>query len=260
MPRKTVIGNWKMNLMREQALAWAEQVEAVPVAESVQIGVAPSFTLLPIVAWRLSKSTVRVGGQDVFWESSGAFTGCVSAPMLRDAGSSFCIVGHSETRGRFGKAEVPQSAIPYFAETNETIHLKVRAALAAGLEVVLCVGETLSEREAGSTEAVIQQQLAGALHGISREVLARVTLAYEPVWAIGTGQSCDPSEANRVAEFIRKTAPDDCGPVLYGGSVKPSNAFDLFSQAHIDGGLVGGASLDASEFLQIVRSAEQAAR
>jgi triosephosphate isomerase len=182
--------------------------------------------------------------------------------MLADAGCSFCIVGHSETRGRFGKLEIPESTLGYFSETDETVNLKIKALLYQSVRPILCVGETLAEREAGETDSVIYQQVKGALAGIEAAEFYTGVVAYEPVWAIGTGKTCDSAEANRVCGVVRKAVAEildadvaESVQILYGGSVKSGNAAELFSQSDIDGGLVGGASLDAEEFSKIVRSA-----
>ena len=194
--------------------------------------------------------------QDVFWLDSGAFTGQVSASMLADAGVRMCLVGHSETRGRFGKLDVPESTLGYFAETDETVNLKIKALLKHRVTPILCVGETLEEREAERTDAVIQAQIRGALAGVSE--FANGVVAYEPVWAIGTGKTCDAAEASRVCGVVRAAVREMLGGqadsvrVLYGGSVKAANAKELFGMADIDGGLVGGASLQAEEFCRIV--------
>jgi triosephosphate isomerase (TIM) len=228
----------------------------------VDVVVCPPYLSIYKVREILRNSHIKLGAQDVFWLETGAFTGKVSAPMLYDAGVSFCIVGHSETRGRFGKLEVPESTVGYFAETDETVNLKIKALLYQSIVPILCVGETDAERNAGRTDEVIRTQLAGALDGLVPEELYGFVVAYEPVWAIGTGNTCDAKEAERVCGMIRSVLADIGDPeiadqvrVLYGGSVKPSNSKELFSQPNIDGGLVGGASLDPGDFCQIVMSA-----
>jgi triosephosphate isomerase (TIM) len=237
-------------------------IRIVAVRSDVDIVVCPPYLSLYKARELLRNSHVKVGAQDVFWQESGAFTGKVSAPMLYDAGVSFCIVGHSETRGRFGKVEVPESTLGFFSETDETVNLKIKALLYHSIVPILCVGETEAERNAGRTDEVIASQLKGALDGLVPEELYGFVVAYEPVWAIGTGNTCDAAEAERVCAMIRSEvgATTDAEiadqiRVLYGGSVKASNAKELFSQPNIDGGLVGGASLDPQEFCQIVKSA-----
>jgi triosephosphate isomerase len=181
--------------------------------------------------------------------------------MLKDAGVTYCLVGHSEKRGRFGKLEVPESTLSYFAETDETVNLKIGALLYCSITPILCIGETLQEREEGRTDEVIKTQLLAALKGYEDAELMDIVVAYEPVWAIGTGKTCDTPEAQRVCAMIRGVLRAICPElgervrVLYGGSVKASNAKELFAQEDIDGGLVGGASLEANEFREIILSA-----
>ncbi|MBL8047853.1 MAG: triose-phosphate isomerase [Chthonomonas sp.] len=247
--RPLIAGNWKMNLNAAQARALVGEIGA---ASSVHcdVLVCPSYTLIGSVVGQ----GVAVGAQDIFWMPSGAFTSRVSASMLVDAGCEYVIIGHSETRGRFGKLEVASRTVGYFAETDETCNLKMRAAIAAGIKPILCVGETLEEREQGRTDAVIAEQLRVGLDGVD---MATVIIAYEPVWAIGTGQTCDTPEAERVCAMVRAElgSAGEHVRVLYGGSMKASNAPELLCQPNIDGGLVGGASLVADEFLAIVAAA-----
>jgi len=263
MRKKLVVGNWKMNMTRSEASAAIESLLLLiePTTE-VELAICPTYLTIETVAQQFRRSRFHVGAQDVFWMPSGAFTGSVSAVMLKDMGCHFCIVGHSETRGRFGKLEIPESTVSYFAETDETVNLKIKALLFQSIHPILCVGETLAEREAGRTDEVIQAQLKGALQGIEGAEFRDGVVAYEPVWAIGTGKTCDSAEASRVCSMIRKALTDildeDAAQairILYGGSVKSGNAEELFSQPDIDGGLVGGASLVAEEFSKIVRSA-----
>lgn len=263
MRTKLVVGNWKMNLSPASATALVDtflgQIEA---RTDVDVAVCPSFTLLSRIKDVVRNTPVKVGAQDVFWEEKGAFTGQVSAQMLYDLCVDYCIVGHSEKRGRFGKLEVPESTLSYFAESDETINLKIKSLLFHSINPILCVGETLQEREAGETDSVIRSQLEGALQGIEPVQLYFFSVAYEPVWAIGTGQTCAADEAGRVCSMIRSVLGELLGKevaeeirILYGGSVKGANSAELFAQPSIDGGLVGGASLDANEFAQIVKSA-----
>jgi len=247
--KKFVAGNWKMHTTlaegRELARAIRAEVENV---EGVRIAVIPPFTSVAAVAEVLRGSRIEVGGQDLHWEEKGAFTGEVSAPMLRDAGATVVLVGHSERR-------------QYFGETDESANRKVRAALAAGLSPVLCVGETLDERDAGRTLDVVGRQVRGGLAGLSSAELARVCIAYEPVWAIGTGRTATPEQAQEVHAAVRAILRELGGdvteaiPILYGGSVKPDNAPALLALSDVDGALVGGASLEASSFSAIVRAA-----
>ena len=263
MRTKLVAGNWKMNFTRVEAAAAVEGlVKAVDYRPSVEVLICPPYLALQTVAAAVSGRAIAVGAQDVFWATSGAFTGKVSASMLSDLGINYCIVGHSETRGRFGKLETPASTVPYFAETDETVNLKIKSLIYCSLTPILCVGEIESERVAGKTDTVIEGQLRGALSGLVPEELASLVVAYEPVWAIGTGKSCDAPEAGRVCRQIRGHLADILGSevaedvrILYGGSVKSSNSDEIFKTDGIDGGLVGGASLDPQEFARIVLSA-----
>jgi triosephosphate isomerase len=256
MRKKIVIGNWKMNKSRAEALDTAREFRAAAAGEEVEFGIcAPYIYLGDLVREILD---LNIGAQDVFWKDSGAFTGFISAKMLKDLGVKYAIIGHSERRGRFGKLEVPETTLGSFAETDETVNLKLKACIAEGIVPIVCVGETLSEREAGNTDSVIAKQIEGALAGISETDLSTLVVAYEPVWAIGTGKVCDAAEANRVCGMIRGCLPvsiRDAVRIQYGGSVNPGNAQELFSQSDIDGGLVGGASLKAEDFAQVVKAA-----
>lgn len=252
-----------MNLTTHEAAAVVETfIRNVSARSDVDVVLCPSYLSIATVRRLVRDTHIKVGAQDVFWAESGAFTGQVSPGMLADCGASFCIVGHSETRGRFGKLEVPESTLEYFAESDETVNLKIKALLFQSINPILCVGETIGEREQGITDAVIQGQLDAALDGIDAAELFFFVVAYEPVWAIGTGQVCGSEEAERVCAMIRNHLASRLGGdvaeevrILYGGSVKSSNSKELFSQPNIDGGLVGGASLDPTEFSAIVRSA-----
>jgi triosephosphate isomerase len=259
MRKKLVVGNWKLNLSQAQSVSLVEGVvQRTAVQDSVEVAVCPTFLSISKVREVTKKSRVEVGAQDAFWVDSGAFTGQVSASLLADAGVKYVIVGHSETRGRFGKLDIPEDTVGYFAESNRTINLKIKALLYHSLWPILCVGETLSEREAGETDLVIGRQLREALDQVDGSEFFSGVVAYEPVWAIGTGKVCDGEEASRVCGVIRDTLREVCGDaadsirVLYGGSVKSTNAQDLFRRPDIDGGLVGGASLDPDEFARIV--------
>ncbi|CAN5655642.1 triose-phosphate isomerase [soil metagenome] len=259
MRRRIVAGNWKSHMTRAEAAAWAEVFLPRVEDATAELIVCPPFTALASVADRLKGTNVDVAGQDVFWMPKGAFTGSISVGMLSEAGAKWALVGHSETRGRFGKLEVPESTTGYFGETDETVNLKIKALLGGGLKPILCVGETLAEREAGETDSTIQSQLQGALAGISD--FQGGVMAYEPVWAIGTGKTCDAEEANRVCGVVRSALTEILGEeqasetrVLYGGSVKASNASEIFSGTEVDGGLVGGASLLPEEFVAIANA------
>jgi len=261
MRRPLIAGNWKMHLTPSEGAALATQLrQRIGMRSDVEILLCPAFVALQAVAEAIRGSELKLGAQNVFWRDSGAFTGQVSPPMLVAVGCEYVILGHSETRGRFGVADpdLDASLLPYFSETEATLNRKLRAVLPHGLKPILCVGETLAEREAGQTEQVIRAQLEGALAGLTSDELYELVIAYEPVWAISTGQVCDADEANRVCGFIRQTlrAMYDAEMaefvrILYGGSVKASNAHALLHQPEIDGALVGGASLSAEEFEQI---------
>ena len=211
----------------------------------VEAVVAPSFTALWAVHDALKGSRVGVASQDVYWEDQGAFTGEVSAPQLKDAGCTYVIVGHSERR-------------QLFAETNEQVRRKVGAVLSHRLTPILCVGETLEQRERGETETIVLGQVRAALEGLSTDAIAKTVIAYEPVWAIGTGKNAKPEDAQAVHAAIRGALDPEVGArtrILYGGSVKPENAIELLGQADIDGALVGGASLKPDSFLAIFDAA-----
>jgi triosephosphate isomerase len=246
----------------ESAAAVETFLKHVNARNDVDVVVCPPYLSIGRVRELLKNTHVKVGAQNVFWKDCGAFTGNVSAPMLNDCGVSYCIVGHSETRGRFGKLEVPEASLGYFSETDHTVNLKIRSLLFHSINPILCVGETAAEREAGKTDEIIRQQLAAGLEGIDPTELYFFSVAYEPVWAIGTGNTCDSEEANRVCGHVREVLCElldkDVAEeirVLYGGSVKAANAGEIFRQSNIDGGLVGGASLDPMEFSRIVMSA-----
>lgn len=251
-----------MNKTRAEAQAFVETLVPMVHVEGVDVGLCPPFLAIDSVHRLLRNTPFRLGAQNVFWKESGAFTGQISPGMLAEAGCGLCIVGHSETRGRFGKLEIEESTVSFFAETDETVNLKIKALLFHSLVPVLCVGETISERESGKTDEVIESQLRGALAGIEGSEFGSGVVAYEPVWAIGTGLTCDSREAERVCGRIRAVLGSLFGAevaesvrILYGGSVKPSNARELFSNPNIDGGLVGGACLIPKDFADIIRAA-----
>jgi triosephosphate isomerase len=244
-----VVGNWKLNNSISEALALVTELKnQLGSVRDVEIGVAPVFTAITSVAKRLEGTHIQVAGQNVFWEERGAFTGEVSPSLLADAGCSHVIVGHSERR-------------QYFGETDEGVGRKARAALDGGLSVILCVGETEEERDGGHTEARVGTQLGGALAHLANHDLPRVVVAYEPVWAIGTGRTATPAQAQEVHAFIRGRLREQFGEaadsirIQYGGSVKPANADSLLREPDIDGALVGGASLKADDFVAIVKAA-----
>jgi triosephosphate isomerase len=247
--RKPLIaGNWKMYKTGPQAAEVASRLKSlVGDIMDVEVMVAPPFTALGTVAGILKGSVIRIGGQDLFWEAEGAYTGEISAPMLKGAGCTHVIIGHSERR-------------QYFGETNATVNRKIRAALLEGLIPVLCIGESEAERDSGQTFSVVQKQLEKGLEGFSSDDVQKMTIAYEPVWAIGTGKTATADQAQEVHEFIRGQMETAYGNsvakavrILYGGSVKPENIGELMAMPDIDGALVGGASLDADSFAGIVR-------
>jgi len=247
-----VAGNWKMNLGLREAAALARRVaEARAELDGATTVIVPPLTALAAVAAAIEGSPIGLGAQDLFWEKQGAFTGQVSGPLLKDAGCGYVLVGHSERR-------------QYFGETDETVNKKVRAALEAGLTPIVCVGEVLEDRDAGRTLARIDEQLARGLAGFSPEEIGRLVTAYEPVWAIGTGRTATPAQAEEVHAHIRERFRQKYGngtagcAIIYGGSVKPANSYPLFREQDIDGFLVGGASLDAVGFVDIVREALRA--
>ncbi|HEY8369404.1 MAG TPA: triose-phosphate isomerase [Thermodesulfobacteriota bacterium] len=247
--RPLLAGNWKLHGRLAEAAALAGAVrDAVAGTSGRDVVLCPPFTAVAEVARVLAGSPIAVGGQDCFWEPKGAFTGEVSAEMLKDAGASFVIVGHSERR-------------QYFGETDETVARKVAAARRAGLVPILCVGERLEEREAGRTLEVVSRQVTAGLAGVSPAdaEAGRLVVAYEPVWAIGTGRTATPAQAQEVHAAIRRLLAERFGAaaasavrIQYGGSVKPDNIDALMAEPDIDGALVGGASLDAAGFARIV--------
>lgn len=251
MRKKIIAGNWKMYKTPSEAarLVQALKVKVVNIRQTEMV-VCPPFVSLAAVRDGLASSNVKLGAQNIFWENEGAFTGEISAPMLIDAGCQYVIIGHSERR-------------QYFHETNVSVNRRLKAALASGLEVIFCVGETLQQRDGGTTFQVIGTQLLEGLQDIPSESMQHVVVAYEPVWAIGTGRNASPEQAQEAHRFIRDKIADsysrpvaDHLRILYGGSVKPANADELLRQPDVDGALVGGASLDAASFAEIIKSAE----
>jgi triosephosphate isomerase len=267
MPRKPFIaGNWKMNLTGDEGVALVKELKKlVHDVRDVDIAVCPSFVLLGKLGWVIEKSNVTLGAQDTFWKESGAWTRQIAPSMLVDVGCEWVIVGHSETRGRFGTVDAElQSVLSYFGECDATVNMKAKAAFAAGLTPIIACGELLVEREAGKTDQVIAEQMKVDLAGFTHEQAMKMVIAYEPVWAIGTGQVCDAREANRVCGVIRSIVSEIYGEdaaaavrIQYGGSVKPDNAAELLHRKNIDGALVGGASLVASDFAAIVKAASR---
>jgi len=265
MPRTPFIaGNWKMNKTISEGVALVEELkEMLGDVKGMDIAVCPTFVSLAKVGKKTRDSNITLGAQCCFWKGSGAWTSQIAPSMLTDVGCTWVIVGHSETRGRFGTVDDELGKVlSYFGEGDQTVNLKAKAAFAAGLTPIIACGELLSEREAGKTDEVIAGQMKTDLAGFTKEQAAKMVIAYEPVWAIGTGQVCDSDEADRVCGVIRRIVADMYGQdiadgvrIQYGGSVKADNAHELLHKPEIDGALVGGASLKASDFAAIVKAA-----
>ncbi|MFA6101187.1 MAG: triose-phosphate isomerase [Victivallaceae bacterium] len=250
MARKVIIaGNWKMNKTASEAKALVEELKAkVKDISSVDIVVCPPFTSIDAAVKAAAGSNIKVGAQNIHWADNGAFTGEISASMLKEAGVEYAIIGHSERR-------------QYFGETDATVNKRLKAALAAGLKPIVCIGELLDEREGGHTQKVLFTQLEGGLADITEEQMGGIIIAYEPVWAIGTGKTATPEMAEETHCYIRQQLGDmfdqeTAGKVRiqYGGSMKADNAASLVAQKNIDGGLIGGASLKADSFADLIRN------
>lgn len=247
--RKTVIaGNWKMHKNWDEAMKFAVELrqQLNNKDQAVEVVICPPFTYIEPLANTFAKTDIQVGAQNVYWEEKGAFTGEISPAMLKDVGCQYVIIGHSERR-------------QYFGETDDTVNLKVKASLNAGLTPIVCVGESLAQREQGEMENLISQQLKLGLAGLAEEQVSKIVVAYEPIWAIGTGKTATAEQAEEVCAFIRQQlgqlfSENAANQVViqYGGSVKPENIAELMSQPNIDGALVGGASLEPSSFTAIV--------
>ncbi len=250
MRKKIIAANWKMNMTQSESEAFVTTfLREIGDLDEVEIVILPPFTAIAKVSELLTQTQdVKVGAQNMHWERSGAFTGEISPEMLRELFVRYVVLGHSERRAMFG-------------ETDEIVNRKVRAAHEAVLRPILCIGETLAQRESGEVEKVLSAQLRGSLAGVEAKELQETVIAYEPVWAIGTGKTATNGQAQEAHAFIRQTLREmsdettaDRVRIQYGGSVKPDNARDLLSQPDIDGALVGGASLDPRSFAQIVRA------
>jgi triosephosphate isomerase len=243
-----IAGNWKMHKTAGEARQLARAINAgVADVKNCLVVLAPPFTALGAVAEEIRDSSMILAAQTVHWEPKGAFTGEISIPMLEEVGCGMVIIGHSERR-------------QYYGETDQTVNRRIHAVLKSSLQAIVCIGETLSEREAGQVHSVISRQLEGGLNGLTHQTLLRIILAYEPVWAIGTGRTASPETAQEVHVAIRDWLSQQFGSetaqqvrILYGGSVKPDNIADLMRKPDIDGALVGGACLEADSFLRIVR-------
>jgi triosephosphate isomerase (TIM) len=245
--RRVIAGNWKMYKTQTETHAFfAAFKPLVAGVNDCDIVIAPPFTDLPTAVESTKGTPIGISAQDVFWEKEGAFTGQISTGMLVEAGCRYSIVGHSERR-------------QFFGDTNETVYKKAKAALAAGLAPIVCIGEMLADREAGRMEKVIETQFEGSVGALTGEEFSRILIAYEPVWAIGTGRTATPEIAAAVHRFVRQCAAKFSARhaselrILYGGSVKPDNIQGLMAQEELDGVLVGGASLDAKSFASLVR-------
>jgi len=246
--RRVIAGNWKMYKNQEETRAFfAAFLPLVAGVKDCDIVVAPPFTNIPAAVEATKGTQIGISAQDVYWEKEGAYTGQVSTGMLVEAGCRYAIIGHSERR-------------QFFGETNETVFKKTKAALAAGLTPIVCIGEMLADREAGRTEQVCQSQFQGSVGALTPEEFSRILVAYEPVWAIGTGRTATPEIAGAVHKFVRQCAAEKFTAshasalrILYGGSVKPDNIQGLMAQEELDGALMGGASLDPKSFASLVK-------
>ena len=244
-------GNWKMNKTVEEAIDLVKQLEAaVSRVQGVEVAVAPAFTALDAVSKELKGSAIRLAAQNMFWEEKGAFTGEVSPLMLKQIGCAYVIIGHSERR-------------QFFGETDESVNRRMKAVIAHGMKPIFCIGETLKEREENQTFSVVERQIRGGLKDIKENEVRTVVVAYEPVWAIGTGKTATPQQAEEVHRFIRQKLEElysravaEAIRIQYGGSVTPENVKGLMEQEDIDGALVGGASLKSDSFSKIVRFRE----
>lgn len=248
-----IAGNWKMHKTIPEAVEMVKALkEESPQLTDAELVVIPPYTMLSEVKKVIEGSTVQLGAQNIFWEEKGAFTGEISPPMLKDAGCQYVTIGHSERR-------------QYFGETNETVNKKIKAALAHELTPIMCIGESLEEREKGNTMDKVETQINSGLEGLGKDEIRRIVIAYEPIWAIGTGVTATPSQAEEVHSFIRKKLTEKYGNeiasyaiILYGGSVKPANTYSILKENNINGALVGGASLEADSFIQITKEAIKA--
>ena len=243
MRRKVIAGNWKMNVLPGEALEFVNNLAPIVKDTKNEVIICVPFTDLFYTLLAVQETNIHVGAQNMHWKESGAYTGEISPDMLKCINVEYVIIGHSERR-------------QYFNETDETVNLKVKSALEHGLKPIVCVGESLEQKEAGKTEEIITSQVAKALEGLTLDDLSNTIIAYEPIWAIGTGKTATAEDANNSIKAIRNKIKElfntDDVTILYGGSVKPENAKELFSMSDIDGGLVGGASIKAETFGKIV--------
>lgn len=243
MRRKVIAGNWKMNVLPGEALEFVNNLAPIVKDTKNEVIICVPFTDLFYTLLAVQETNIHVGAQNMHWKESGAYTGEISPDMLKCINVEYVIIGHSERR-------------QYFNETDETVNLKVKSALEHGLKPIVCVGESLEQKEAGNTEEIITSQVAKALEGLTLDDLSNTIIAYEPIWAIGTGKTATAEDANNSIKAIRNKIKElfntDDVTILYGGSVKPENVKELFSMSDIDGGLVGGASIKAETFGKIV--------
>lgn len=247
MRKKIVAGNWKMNKTAIESIEFVNGIKDKVKDAIADVVVCPTFTSLSAVVLATKGTNIKVGAQNIHWADNGAFTGEISGEMLKETGVEYVIIGHSERR-------------QYFGETDETVNNRLKAALKYELKPIVCVGETLEERESGVTHKVLETQTTGALKDIAADDVSNMVIAYEPVWAIGTGKTASSADANEACKFIRSVVEKlynkevaEKVRIQYGGSVKPSNAHELFTASDIDGGLVGGASLKVDDFSEIVK-------
>jgi len=241
-----IAGNWKMFKTTKEAVSFAKEFKEIYKGTDIRAAICAPFTQLLALKEAFVGTNIKLGAQNMHFADEGAFTGEVSAEMLKEIGVDYCIIGHSERR-------------QYFNETDETVNKKIAKAFSVGIIPILCIGEVLEERDAGKEFDVVKTQLTGALAGISAEFVKKLVIAYEPVWAIGTGRTATPEQANEMCAYIRELLIEfyddqvaDDVIIQYGGSVKPSNATDIMNMDEIDGALVGGASLNAKEFMEII--------
>jgi len=258
MRRPLMAGNWKLyNVTTEECEREAKGIAEAANDADCEVVLCPPFPFLPIVREAIEGTNVKLGAQGVFWEERGGFTSQVSPLSLKDLGCEYVIIGHSETRGRFGVGSVKEELLSYFSESDETVNLKVLVALKVGLKPIICVGETISERKAGKQDEIVSYQVERALANVGD--IEGIVIAYEPVWAIGTGEFCDPDEANRLIGLIRNKVRELFGDkademrILYGGSVDPGNIKSFMEKEEIDGALVGRASAKAESFGKIIK-------
>jgi len=246
MRKPIIAGNWKMNKTPSEAVNFVNELKPLVENAKAEVVVCVPFVCIPAVSKALEGSNIKLGAQNMHWAENGAYTGEVAPGMLKELGVEYVIIGHSERR-------------QYFAETDETVNKKVLSAFSHGLTPIVCVGETLEQREQGITKELVEGQVKAALSGLEKEKVEKIVIAYEPIWAIGTGRTASSEDANEVIGYIRATIADIYGNdvaqkvrIQYGGSIKPDNATELMNMPEIDGGLVGGASLKAEDFERIV--------